>query len=89
MFEEEPAVAAGVLGRRGLEGGEAALDFLWRVRNELHFHADKPTDVLAFAMRGCGSGITAPCATRYARPSGECSRFRPRSTKCGEPILTG
>ena len=27
--------------------------------------------------------------TRYALPSGECSMFLPKSTKCGAPIFTG
>ena len=29
-----------------------ALDFMWRVRNEMHFHTGKPKDHLDFAMQG-------------------------------------
>ncbi len=54
----------GLVERREKEILRNALDFLFRIRNDLHFHDDRPNDVLAFAVQpdvaerlGYGGGV--------------------------------
>lgn len=51
-LQEIPELASnGILPKSAVDDYESALDFLWRVRNELHYIAGRRSDVLSFQFQ--------------------------------------